>query len=74
MFLLLSLVLSAGCISTYLNDETIGADGKVTKEVTFYRGGFVYPKTEAEKAKYAKLVTHKKLKMSCGVYLVQKSA
>jgi hypothetical protein len=41
MFLLLSLVLSSGCISTYLNDETIGADGKVTKEVTFYRGGFV---------------------------------
>jgi hypothetical protein len=37
-------------------------------------GGFVYPKTEAEKAKYAKLVTHKKLKMSYGVYLVQESA
>jgi hypothetical protein len=34
-------LLLSGCISTYLNDETSGADGKVTKEVTFYRGGFV---------------------------------
>ena len=30
-----------GCLSTYLNDKTAGADGKTTKEVTFYRGGFV---------------------------------
>jgi hypothetical protein len=30
-----------GCLSTYLNDKTAGADGKTSKEVTFYRGGFV---------------------------------
>ena len=30
-----------GCLSTYLNDKTAGADGRTTKEVTFYRGGFV---------------------------------
>jgi hypothetical protein len=32
---------TTGCISTYLNDETKGADGMTAKEVTFYRGGFV---------------------------------
>jgi len=30
-----------GCLSTYLNDKTSGADGKTSKEVTFYRGGLI---------------------------------
>ena len=30
-----------GCLSTYLNDKTAGADGKTSKEVTFYRGGLI---------------------------------
>lgn len=30
-----------GCLSTYLNDKTAGADGRTTKEVTFYRGGLI---------------------------------
>ena len=35
------MICMTGCLSTYLNDKTAGADGKTTKEVTFYRGGFV---------------------------------
>lgn len=36
---LIMAVATTGCISTYLNDQTEGPDGKTTKEVTFYRGG-----------------------------------
>jgi len=36
-----ALAMCSGCLSTYLNDTTAGADGKTIKEVTFYRGGLV---------------------------------
>jgi len=38
---IVAMQMMTGCVSTYLNDETVGADGKTTKEVTFYRGGVV---------------------------------
>ena len=36
-----AMMCTTGCLSTYLNDKTAGTDGKTSKEVTFYRGGFV---------------------------------